>query len=81
MRKCVRAAVARAANYKKLAEGYLTVAHQQAIESAAVWALSMGACAGMPRFTVVRTPAACNPGPGAQARLVPCTVWSIAPLT
>ena len=56
-RKCVRAAVARAAEYKALAETYFAVAHQQATESAAIWALSMGACAGMPSFTVVRTPA------------------------
>ena len=61
VRKCVRAAVARAAEYKKLAEAYFAVAHQQATESAAVWALSMGACSGTPRFAVVRTPAATLP--------------------
>lgn len=54
----MRAAVTRATDYKTLATDYNDIAHYQAAESAAVWTMSMAACASAPRFTVVRTPAA-----------------------
>lgn len=56
VRSCVRAAVSRAAGYKQDAVEYRNVAHIQANESAAVWGLSMVACASVPRFSIVRTP-------------------------